>query len=73
MPRWKLTGDCYLAPVGEAPRVCREGETISFDGVPALCMEPADAEARAVLEDYEQQRGTKGRHPHGHTVWTGRG
>jgi hypothetical protein len=55
MAKWRLTADCYLAPVGEVLRVCREGEIIDHPGPPALSMEPEDGEARAILAEQERR------------------
>jgi hypothetical protein len=72
MPKWRLTEDHFIAPTGEALRHCQAGEVIEHPGPPSLFMEPVDAAARVILEDYEQQRGKRGRHPHGEPGWTGR-
>ena len=73
MPKWRLTADHFIAPAGyPAPTFRREGEIIEYSGVPSLNMVPLDREAEAILAEYEQRRGKKGRLAHGEVGWTGR-
>lgn len=56
MPKYEVLKDSYLnladerSDNGIAPRYCRTGEKVDYDGVPGSSLKPLDAKARDAVE-----------------------